>query len=59
MKNSRTKYRVNEYVNIMVLEVQPDREAVIKAYKSVTGEKTLVIPCDDENTFRAFYREAK
>lgn len=57
MKNSRTKYRVNEYVNLMVMEAQPDRANMIKAEKRVTGEKILIISCDDEDTFRAFYRE--
>lgn len=58
-KNSRVKYRVNEYVNLMVTETQPHREAVIKAEKSVTGEKILIIMCDDDNTFRTFYRETQ
>lgn len=56
-KSSRIKYRVNEYVNLMVLEAQPDRGALIKAEKKPTGEKVLTISCDDENTFSAFYKE--
>lgn len=55
-KNSRIKYRVNDYVNLMVLEAQPNREALIKAEQSVTGEKKLIISCDDDKTFMAFYR---
>lgn len=55
-KNSRIKYRVNEYVNLMVLEAQPDRESLIKAEVDVTGEKRLVIACDDDDTFKAFYK---
>lgn len=58
-KNSRIKYRVNEYVNLMVLEAQPDRSALIRAEKSVTGEKKIIITCDDEKTFMAFYRETE
>lgn len=58
-KNSRIKYRVNDYVNLMVLEAQPNREALIRAEKSVTGEKKLIISCDDEKTFMAFYRETE
>lgn len=58
-KNSRIKYRVNDYVNLMVLEAQPNREALIKAEMSVTGEKKIIISCDDEKTFMAFYRETE
>ena len=58
-KNSRMKYRVNEYVNLMVLEAQPDRESLIKAEKSVTGEKRLIIACEDDGTFMAFYKETQ
>ena len=36
-KNSKIKYRVNEYVSLMVQEAQSDREALIKAKISVTG----------------------
>lgn len=55
-KNSRIKYRVNEYVNLMVLQAQPDRESLIRAEIDVTGEKRLVIACEDDNTFKAFYK---
>lgn len=58
-KNSKIKYRVNDYVNLMVLEAQPNREDWIKAEESVTGEKKLIILCDDEETFRAFYRDTE
>ena len=58
-KNSRTKYRVNEYVNLMVLEAQLDRRELIKAEKRVTGEKVLIIPCDDNDTFMSFYRDTE
>lgn len=53
-KNSRTKYRVNEYVNLMVQEAQPDRQKLIKAERTVTGEKVLIILCDDKDTFMSF-----
>lgn len=58
-KNSKVKYRVNDYVSLMVLEALPNREDLIKAEKSVTGEKKLIIPCDDEKTFKAFYRKTE
>lgn len=58
-KNSRIKYRVNEYVNLMVLEAQPDRRDLIKAKRMVTGEKVLIISCDDNDTFMSFYRETE
>lgn len=58
-KNSKMKYRVNEYVSLMVQEAQPDREALIRAEKSITGEKMLIISCDDDDTFMAFYRETE
>lgn len=58
-KNSRIKYRVNEYVNLMVLEAHPDRRELIKAEKKVTGEKVLIIPCDDNDTFMSFYRDTE
>lgn len=58
-KNSRIKYRVNEYVNLMVLEAQPDRRDLIKAEKMVTGEKVLIISCDDNDTFMSFYRDTE
>lgn len=54
-KNSRIKYRVNEYVNLMVLKAQPDRQRLIKAEELVTGEKVLIISCDDNDTFMSFY----
>lgn len=58
-KNSRIKYRVNEYVNLMVLEAQSDRRDLIKAEKLVTGEKMLIIPCDDNDTFMSFYNDTE
>ena len=58
-KNSRTKYRVNEYVNLMVLEAQPDRQRLIKAKRTVTGEKVLIIACDDNDTFMSFYNDTE
>ena len=58
-KNSRTKYRVNEYVNLMVLEAHPDRQGLIKAEKRITGEKVLIISCDDNDTFMSFYNDTE
>ena len=58
-KNSRIKYRVNEYVNLMVLEAQPNRRDLIRAERMVTGEKVLIISCDDHDTFMSFYRETE
>ena len=58
-KNSRTKYRVNKYVNLMVLEAQPDRRRMINAEKRITGEKVLVISCDDNDTFMSFYNDTE
>lgn len=58
-KNSRIKYRVNEYVNLMVLEAQPDRRNLIKAKRMVTGEKVLIISCDDNDTFMSFYSDTE
>lgn len=58
-KNSRTKYRVNKYVNLMVLEAQPDGQRLIKAEKRITGEKVLVISCDDNDTFMSFYNDTE
>ena len=54
-KNSRIKYRVNEYVNLMVLKAQPDRQRLIRAEERVTGEKVLIISCTDNDTFMSFY----
>ena len=56
-KNSKTKYRVNAYVNLIVEELQPDREALIKAERWLSGEQVLIVACDDEDTFEAFYKE--
>lgn len=58
-KNSRTKYRVNKYVNLMVLEAQPDGQRLIKAEKRITGEKVLIISCDDNDTFMSFYNDTE
>lgn len=55
-KNSKTKYRVNAYVNLIVEEVH-DREALIKAKKWPSGEQVLIVSCDDDDTFEAFYKE--
>lgn len=56
-KNSRIKFPVNKYVNLMVLEAQPDREDLIKAEKLFTGEKVLIISCEEDDTFLSFYKE--
>ncbi len=56
-KNSKTKYRVNAYVNLMVEEAQPDRSALIRTNECETGERELIILCDDDNTFDAFNRK--